>query len=172
MESQQLRSRILFLFWWKLIIKKRERLNNQKWNVPTNIPGVEHRLPQDFRQLLRHWKVAHSEGNLSPLENSCNSEVAMMYLRDVAKKKCGKTPSRIKVFTSFPGEDCICDGTVRTFRPWRLFLSDSLALLAKVRGTDGDIFLQRFTVLNEVWLSLITVWKEIKFYKASFPRPT
>ena len=118
--------------------------------MSTNIPGIEHRLPKDFRQLLRQSKVAHSERNLSPLENSRNSKAAVMYLRDVNKKKCSKTLSSIKFFTSFPGEDRICDGTVRKFRPRRLFLSDSLALLARVRGTDGDISLQRFTVSKEL----------------------
>ena len=69
------------------MLKKKERLNDQKRNVSTNIPGVEHRLPKDFRQLLRQSKVAHSERNLSPLENSRNSKAAVMYLRDVNKKK-------------------------------------------------------------------------------------
>ena len=132
------------------MLKKKERLNDQKRNVSTNIPGIEHRLPKDFRQLLRQSKVAHSERNLSPLDYSRNSKAAVMYLRDVNKKKCSKTLSSIKFFTSFPGEDCICDGTVRKFRPRRLFLSDSLALLARVRGTDGDISLQRFTVSKEL----------------------
>ena len=37
--------------------------------------------------------------------------------------------------------------------------------LAAVCGTDSEISVHRFTVSKELWLSLITVWKEIQFFK-------
>ena len=83
------------------MLKKTERLNDQKRNVSTNIPGAEHRLLKDFRQLLRHPKVAHSKRNLSPLENSRNSKAAVMYLRDVTKKKVWQNAIEHKVFYLF-----------------------------------------------------------------------
>lgn len=130
----------------------------------TNLPGLGHRLPKHLRQWLSPSKVAHSERNLSPLEKipaTRKRQRSIWERRDVTKNKSAKTLSNIKLFTSFPGKDCIFVCTVTKFRPRRLLPSDSLALLAKVRGTDGGISVHRFTLSKELWVSPITVLNAI-----------
>ena len=121
----------------------------------TNLPNLGHRLPKHLRQRLSPSKVAHSERNLSPLEKIPATRKRQRNIwerRDVTKNKSAKTLSNIKLFTSFPGKDCIFGCIVTKFRPRRLLPSDSLALSAKVRGTDGDISVHRFTVSKELWV--------------------
>lgn len=67
-------------------------------------------------------------------------------------------------FTSFSAVLC-CSAELRSSKrsPRRVF-SDFFALFVKVRGTDGDISVQRLTLSNDLWLSVIRVLKAVKFF--------
>ena len=67
-------------------------------------------------------------------------------------------------FTSFSAVLC-CSAKLNSSKrsPRRVF-SDFFALFVKVWGTDGDISVQRLTLSNDLWLSVIRVLKAVKFF--------